>query len=213
MNGSSSTALAWSHTSGSRKPRIVLAASGSVAAIKFGILAESLSEWADVKAVVTTPAMHFIDKATFPAHVKLYSEEDEWSGWKKLGDTVLHIELRKWADALLIAPLSANTLAKIAGGICDNLLTSVVRAWDFSKPVFVAPSMNTFMWDSPFTVRHLTAIEELGVIIISPTSKKLACGDIGVGAMAEVSIIDSIVRFSMFKCDRPSNSAAPGTPA
>lgn len=64
-------------------------------------------------------------------------DEEEWHSWQKKGDPVLHIELRKWADILIIAPLSANTLAKIAQGLCDNCLTSVVRAWDFSKPLLV----------------------------------------------------------------------------
>jgi len=64
-------------------------------------------------------------------------DEDDWRSWKTVGDNVLHIELRRWADAMLIAPLSANTLAKVANGMCDNLLTCVVRAWDWQKPLLV----------------------------------------------------------------------------
>ncbi|BFI17118.1 phosphopantothenoylcysteine decarboxylase [Marchantia polymorpha subsp. ruderalis] len=183
----------------SRRPRILLAASGSVASIKFGILAESLCDWADVKAVATKSALHFVDRSALPTSVPLYTDEEEWSSWKQIGDEVLHIELRRWADALVIAPISANTLAKVAGGLCDNLLTCVVRAWDFSKPIFIAPAMNTFMWDSPFTRRHLLSAQELGVILISPISKKLACGDLGNGAMEEPSVIDSTLRLALLK--------------
>lgn len=195
----------------SRKPRIILAASGSVAAIKFGILADSLCDWAEVRAVATKPSLHFINKNGLPASVKLYTDDDEWSSWSKIGDDVLHIELRKWADAMLIAPLSANTLAKVAGGLCDNLLSCIVRAWDFSKPMFVAPAMNTFMWNSPFTDRHLTSLEDLGVTIISPISKKLACGDTGNGAMAEPATIDSTMRFSILTSE-PITQMLPATP-
>lgn len=67
----------------------------------------------------------------------LQGDEEEWHQWQKKGDPVLHIELRKWADLLVVAPLSANTLAKLAQGLCDNCLTSVVRAWDWSKPLLV----------------------------------------------------------------------------
>lgn len=96
-----------------RRPRILLAASGSVAAIKFGNLCHCFSEWADVKAVATKSALHFIDTLTIPEDVILYTDEDEWSSWSKIGDNVLHIELRRWADIMVIAPLSANTLGKV----------------------------------------------------------------------------------------------------
>ena len=107
---------------------------------------------------------------------------------------MLHIELRRWADALVIAPLSANTLAKAANGLCDNLLTCVVRAWDWRRPLLVAPAMNTLMWDSPFTARHLGALTELGALVVGPVEKTLACGDTGNGAMAEPADVAARVR-------------------
>ncbi|XP_065881213.1 phosphopantothenoylcysteine decarboxylase-like [Euphorbia lathyris] len=177
-----------------RKPKILLAASGSVAAIKFGNLCHCFSEWAEVRAVVTKASLHFIDRTSLPKDIVLYTDEDEWSSWKKIGDSVLHIELRRWADIMVIAPLSANTLGKIAGGLCDNLLTCVVRAWDYNKPLFVAPAMNSFMWSNPFTERHLMLIDELGISLIPPVTKRLACGDYGNGAMAEPSLIYSTIR-------------------
>ncbi|PPS14373.1 hypothetical protein GOBAR_AA06212 [Gossypium barbadense] len=168
-----------------RKPRVLLAASGSVAAIKFGNLCHCFSEWAE--------------------DLKLYTDEEEWSSWGKIGDSVLHIELRRWADIMVIAPLSANTLGKIAGGLCDNLLTCVVRAWDYSKPMFVAPAMNTFMWSNPFTEKHLMTIDELGISLIPPVSKRLACGDYGNSAMAEPSLIHSTVRLFLESRPQPSD--------
>ncbi|KAL5697987.1 phosphopantothenoylcysteine decarboxylase [Ranunculus cassubicifolius] len=179
------------------KPRILLAASGSVASIKFGSLCHSFSEWAEVKAVATKSSLHFIDKLSLPRDMVFYTDEDEWSSWKKIGDSVLHIELRKWADVMVIAPLSANTLGKIAGGLCDNLLTCIVRAWDFEKPLFVAPAMNTYMWSNPFTAQHLDLINGLGITLIPPVIKRLACGDYGNGAMAEPSLINSTVMISL----------------
>jgi phosphopantothenoylcysteine decarboxylase len=95
---------------------------------------------------------------------------------------------------MLIAPLSANTLAKMAHGQCDNLLTCVARAWDFAHPLIVAPAMNTLMWTHPFTEQHLSTLRSLGVVVIPPISKVLACGDIGAGAMASVDEIVIAVR-------------------
>ncbi|KAL4219678.1 hypothetical protein ACF0H5_022250 [Mactra antiquata] len=109
--------------------------------------------------------------------------------WTKRGDPVLHIELRKWADILLIAPLDANTLGKIASGICDNLLTCTVRAWDFQKPLYFAPAMNTAMWEHPITSEQIKKLESWGYKQIPVVSKLLVCGDKGAGAMAEVSTI------------------------
>ncbi|KAI3863216.1 hypothetical protein MKX03_002321 [Papaver bracteatum] len=174
---------------GPRKPRLLLAASGSVAAIKFGHLLHSFSDWAEIEGVVTKSSLHFIDKASIPKGVVIYTDEEEWSSWKKIGDNVLHIELRKWDGVMVIAPFLLRFLSYIAGGLCDNLLTCGVRDWDFNKPLFVAPAMNTYMWNNPFTQRHLDAISELGISLVPPITKRLACGDYGNGAMAEPSVI------------------------
>jgi len=170
---------------GTRRPRIILGVSGSVATIKVIQVAELLLEFADVIVVSTESARHFFDESALPASCQpLLTDEDEWKYWKHVGDPVVHIELRKWGDAFIIAPLSANTLAKMANGLCDNLLTCIARAWDMSKPILVAPAMNTFMWESAFTEQHLEQCHRLGMTLIPPVSKKLACGDIGVGGMA-----------------------------
>ena len=117
----------------------------------------------------------------------VYSDQDEWSMWHRIGDPVLHIELRDWADVLLIAPLSANTLGKISNGLCDNLVSCVVRAWNMQmKPLLVAPAMNTQMLNHPLTQQQMEKIKALGVHIIAPVSKVLACGETGNGALAPV---------------------------
>lgn len=123
-----------------------------------------------------------------------FGDADEWAAWTRRNDPVLHIELRKWADVCVIAPLDANTLAKISNGLCDNLLTSVIRAWDVEnarvKPVMVCPAMNTCMYSHPITKRQLDVVrEEFGFTVIEPVEKTLMCGDRGLGAMAHVNDI------------------------
>mmetsp|Transcript_24001 Transcript_24001/g.66701 ORF Transcript_24001/g.66701 Transcript_24001/m.66701 type:complete len:201 (+) Transcript_24001:494-1096(+) len=175
------------------RPRILLGLSGSVAAIKAVELVHLLSEVGEVKVVTTRSALHFFDPQTLRENgTEVLGDADDWRVWQKKGDPILHIDLRKWADLLVVAPLSANSLAKMAHGLCDNLLTCVVRAWDFNKPMLVAPAMNTHMWDSPFTGRHLSTLRELGVHVLNPVSKTLACGDVGQGALpAPVDIVES----------------------
>jgi hypothetical protein len=119
--------------------------------------------------------------------------------WYK-DDPVLHIELRKWADVLVIAPLTVNTLAKMAHGICDNLLTSVFRAWEPGLPVVIAPAANTMMWEAGsggLVGRHRSnslAGEQISMLrgyhdltVVGPVAKELACRETGMGAMADIA--------------------------
>ncbi|KAG7362102.1 phosphopantothenoylcysteine decarboxylase [Nitzschia inconspicua] len=225
---------------GQRKPRVLLALTGSVAAIKGPELAVRIAEEhnAAVKILLTRGGQHFWDKAEVynplywkklqdmmmfhgemdTSHISIHDADDEWKGWQKLGDAVLHIELRDWADILVVAPLSAHTMAKIAMGLCDDTLTCVIRAWDFGhgsrpgKPLLLAPAMNTAMWNHPLTKSQLQTIQgfwnasrpvsspnvdpnstENGIQIIAPEVKVLACGETGDGALASVTEIVRVV--------------------
>uniref|UniRef100_A0A669EN98 Phosphopantothenoylcysteine decarboxylase n=2 Tax=Oreochromis TaxID=8139 RepID=A0A669EN98_ORENI len=171
---------------------VLVGVTGSVAALKLPLLVSQLLELSrvDVRVVTTEHAKHFYNPAE--VSVKIYSDKDEWELWKQRSDPVLHIELRRWADLLVIAPLDANTLGKIASGICDNLLTCVVRAWDTSRPLLFCPAMNTAMWLHPITAQQVSKLKEFGYVEIPCIAKKLVCGDEGKGAMAEVSTIVSL---------------------
>ncbi|RLN06055.1 hypothetical protein BBJ28_00008016 [Nothophytophthora sp. Chile5] len=115
------------------------------------------------------------------SHIPVIRDEDEWAAWNVVGDRVLHIELKDWADVMLLAPMSANTLGKLANGLADNLLTCVARAWITSKPFIFAPAMNTDMWDHPVTAKQLSVLGEFGYKMVPPVEKKLACGVVGTG--------------------------------
>lgn len=201
--------------------KILLAASGSVSAVKVPRIALELLKFAEVRIVLTKAAQHFIQicetydpptwahwQSVVDSQVVVYTDEDEWWSYKQIrSDPVVHIELRKWADLFLIAPLSANTLSKLANGLCDNLVTSVARAWDMSRPVVVAPAMNTQMWLHPFTSKHIKEIQGIGYEVIEPIVKLLACGDTGQGALAKVDTIVEIVKGLLEYDGRPKQSA------
>lgn len=122
-----------------------------------------------------------------------FSDKDEWAAWTAREDPVLHIELRKLSSLLLIAPLSANTLGKIANGLCDNLLTSVARCWDTKRqPFAVAPAMNTLMYEHPITEHQLKFLSDTLKVRVLPTAfKRLMCGDEGYGALIDTATIES----------------------
>jgi phosphopantothenoylcysteine decarboxylase len=196
---------------------VLLGATGSVAAVRVpDLYAQLTAAGHAVKVVATDAATYFFDPA--PLRHALTLDADEWPGERYArGDRVAHIELRNWAEVFAIAPLDANTMAKLAVGLCDNCLTCVWRAWDPAKPVVLAPAMNTLMWEHPFTRKHLRAVaadfgamhvpghldeaslvrqindRAKGLRIVGPISKALACGDVGVGAMAEVSEVVAAV--------------------
>ncbi|XP_031472140.1 phosphopantothenoylcysteine decarboxylase isoform X1 [Phasianus colchicus] len=159
------------------KFRVLVGVTGSVAALKLPLLISGLLEipGLEVKVVTTERAKHFYNPQEIP--VTLYSDEDEWQLWKDRSDPVLHIELRRWADLMLVAPLDANTLAKLANGICDNLLTCVIRAWDLHKPLLFCPAMNTAMWEHPITAQQVEQLKGFGYTEIPCVVKKLVCGD------------------------------------
>jgi phosphopantothenoylcysteine decarboxylase len=222
--------------------RVLVGVTGSVAALKTPALFDRLrARGHRVKVVATAAACYFFDPLTidplYPPEgsggslrrnpESLILDEDEWPGRPggqryRRDDPVLHIELRRWADLFVIAPLDANTLAKLALGLCDNCLTCVWRAWDPARPVVLAPAMNTLMWQHPATARHLRQLaEDAGVRelpadadldgllqsintqtvrlrFVPPQVKRLACEDVGVGALAEldeiVTVCESLLR-------------------
>lgn len=176
------------------KKNILLGVNSGIGAKDTLHLIHSLSAKFDVKVVVSERASHFFDLNRVKSLVPVFDDESEWYTWKKRGDEVLHIALRNWADVYLIAPLSANTLAKITQGIADNLLLTIVRAWIFNKkPLVVAPSMNRFMWEHPLTRHQLTELYSWGVKEIPPRCKMLSGGDFGVGALEKPEIITAFI--------------------
>ena len=138
--------------------KILLGITGSVAATLTPQLVTALRATGhNVQVVATKSSLYFFDPTALG--VRVWRDADEWPGKRYVRDQEIpHIELRKWADVLVIAPLSANTLARIAHGQCDNLLTSVTRAWDRTKPIILAPAMNTMMWEHPATSEHLAVL-------------------------------------------------------
>jgi phosphopantothenoylcysteine decarboxylase len=218
--------MRWSNIHGKKlMANILLGVTGSVAAVKTPLLSETLRRLGHtVKVVATKSSLYFFDVADIPRD-SLVLDEDEWPGrsegrrWQR-DDDVLHIQLRRSADILLIAPLDANTLAKLANGLADNCLTCVWRAWEPSRPVALAPAMNTLMWQHPATGRHLRQIAaDMGATpppelsldglldwinahcprlrIVAPEDRRLACGDVGIGAMAALDTIAETVQSTL----------------
>lgn len=173
---------------------ILLGVTGSVSARLWKKLEVALGELGEVRTVMTETGWKM---AGCPINDHVLRDHHEWvingRDWD-LGDPVLHIDLKNWADVYVVAPCTANTLSKIALGLSDNLVTNVARAWPDHKPMFVAPAMNTDMWNNHKTTSYLQSIS--GGLknwnqhpCIRPQTKTLACGDYGIGALANVSDI------------------------
>ena len=183
-------------------PRLLLGISGSVAAVKVAELYNQLSIICNVRIVLTSSSKHFYRRSKYYNDVNwqlfvnnggldcIFFDEDEWTTWDKIGDPVLHIELRKWAHIILIAPASANLLAKLACGQANDLLSCILRATDMRiKPCLLCPAMNTLMWHHPSTAETLGKLSLWGYHIVNPVVKTLACKDVGIGALSPVADI------------------------
>lgn len=166
---------------------ILLGVSGGIAAYKVLDLCSRLKKkGANLKIIMTKSATEFIKPLSFETMGRCKVYTDLFEGHH---EEVHHIELAKWADLMLIAPASANTLAKMAYGIADNFLLSTYLACD--KDVVVAPTMNTNMLKAKATQRNLITLKEDGVKIIKPEPGLLACNTVGDGRLEEPSeIID-----------------------
>ncbi|MGF1585353.1 MAG: bifunctional phosphopantothenoylcysteine decarboxylase/phosphopantothenate--cysteine ligase CoaBC [Bacteroidales bacterium] len=173
--------------------KIILGITGSIAAYKSAVLVRLLvKEGATVKVIMTPLAKEFITPVTLATLSRNTVLSDFFS--YDSGDWNSHVELGMWADLFLVAPASANTMAKMANGICDNLLlTSYLSA---RCPVMIAPAMDLDMFRHPATLRNMEILLSRGSIIVEPASGELASGLSGKGRMEEPeNILDKIVSF------------------
>jgi phosphopantothenoylcysteine decarboxylase len=166
---------------------IILGITGSIAAYKAADIANTLTKNNhDVHAVLTQSGAAFITPLTLQSLTKnrvfthILQEDDPAQ--------IVHVMLPQRAHALVIAPATANVIAKIACGIADDMLTAMALA-AYNIPLLVAPAMNTRMYENPVTQLNLRTLAERGWIIIPPRSSRLACGHVGPGALASVDTI------------------------
>ena len=166
--------------------RILLIVSGGIAAYKSLDLIRRLRErGVAVRCILTTAGAAFITPLSIAAlsEDKVYTELFSLTDESEMG----HIRLSREADLIVVAPATANILAKMAHGIADDLATTALLATD--KPVMVAPAMNVRMWEHPATVANLAALAERGILRIGPNEGPMACGEHGQGRMAEAEEI------------------------
>lgn len=178
---------------------IIVAVTGGIAAYKSAILVRRLKDYGfNVRVVMTHGAQAFITPLTFqalsgnPVYTELLDPEAEAG----MG----HIELARWADLVLVAPASCDTLAKFATGLADDLLSTLYLAT--KAPVWVAPAMNQQMWAAKATQRNLATLVEDGVHVVMPEAGAQACGDVGLGRMPEPEDLARQVKDYFHKAQR-----------
>lgn len=175
---------------------ILLAVTGSISAYKAADLTSQLTKLGhQVKVLMTPAATAFITPLTLQVLskqavlVEVMTEDDP--------KQIQHIDLGKEADLFLVAPASANTIAKLAHGFADNIVTSTALALPSEVKKFLAPAMNTKMLDHPATQNNLETLKSYGYQIIPPREALLACGDQGSGALASIETILTIIQESL----------------
>lgn len=173
--------------------RIVLGVTGGIAAYKAAELLRLLvKEGADVQVAMTDGATHFITPMTFQALSGKPVFVDQWDA--RMPNAMAHIDLSRQADLILVAPASADFMARVANGMADDLLATMVLARDC--PLLLAPAMNRQMWENPATQRNVERLAGDGIGIVGPASGVQACGETGPGRMLEPEeLLEAVVDF------------------
>jgi phosphopantothenoylcysteine decarboxylase / phosphopantothenate---cysteine ligase len=182
--------------------RVLLGVTGGIAAYKAAELARELQRaGAEVQPLLTADAERMVTRATFAA---LTGRRVPASVWDDPG-AVEHVALARWGQVLVVAPATAHTLARLAAGLADDLLTNVALA--FAGPVVVAPAMHTEMWEHPATRANLATLAGRGVRVVPPASGPLTSGDVGPGRLAE---LDDLVAGVAAALDAPGDHPGSG---
>lgn len=164
--------------------KIVLGLTGGVACYKAAELCRALvKEGATVQVVMTDAATHFIGAVTMQALSGHTVYTDQWD--PRVANNMAHIDLTRGADAILLAPCSADFIRKLAHGACDDLLSTLCLARPRQVPLLVAPAMNVEMWENPATQRNVAQLRADGIRILGPAAGEQACGETGLGRMLE----------------------------
>jgi len=164
--------------------KIVLGLSGGVACYKAAELCRALTkEGASVQVVMTDAATHFITTVTMQALSGKPVFSSQWD--PRVNNNMAHIDVTRDADAILIAPCSADFIYKLAHGVCDDLLSTMCLARPRSVPLLIAPAMNVEMWSNPATQRNVDQVREDGITVLGPAAGDQACGEVGLGRMLE----------------------------
>ena len=173
--------------------RIVVGVTGGIAAYKAAELVRLLGkQGAEVQVAMTEGATHFVTATTFQALSGKPVYLDQWDA--RMPNAMAHIDLSRSADLILVAPASADFLARIAHGMADDLLATMVLARDC--PLLVAPAMNRQMWENPATRRNVGLLQADGIEVLGPASGEQACGEVGAGRMLEPEeIVEELVAF------------------
>ena len=173
--------------------RIVLGVTGGIAAYKAAELLRLLSKHgAEVQVAMTEGATHFVTPTTFQALSGKPVFTDQWDA--RMPNAMAHIDLSRQSDLILVAPASADFLARTAHGLADDLLATMVLARDC--PMLVAPAMNRQMWENPATQRNVAQLAADGVHILGPACGEQACGEVGAGRMLEPEeILEEVIAF------------------
>jgi phosphopantothenoylcysteine synthetase/decarboxylase len=187
-----------------KNPQIVLGVTGSIAAYKAAELARLMlkQQW-EVSVIMTAAATRFVGELTFktltrrPVVLDMFAETEAWRP--------THISLADLADVLVIAPCTANVMAKLAHGLADDALSATALACP--APLVIAPAMNERMWEHPATRANVKLLKARKAIIVEPAGGDLACGDLGRGRLAPLELVIAAVAKAL--SSKPARRRAP----